>query len=126
MQPIHLFSIASWQADWLSIRQATVAQNVANADTPKYRAVDVEPFGDVLSQTRLQLAATNPAHMAPSGLDAAKADVRREDAWEITHSGNSVSLEQEMIKAGDIHTSFSLNRSIVAAFGRMLTSAVKG
>lgn len=126
MQPIHLFSIASRQADWLSVRQATIAQNVANADTPKYRAVDVEPFGDVLSQTRLQLAATNPAHMAPSGLDAAAADVRREDAWEITHSGNSVSLEQEMIKAGDIHTSFSLNRSIVAAFGRMLTSAVKG
>ncbi|WP_370674112.1 flagellar basal body rod protein FlgB [Pleomorphomonas sp. PLEO] len=126
MQPIHLFSLASRQADWLSVRQATVAQNVANADTPKYSAVDVEPFSEVFSQTRLELAATNPGHMAPSGLDAATADVRREKAWETSHSGNSVSLEQEMIKAGDIHTSFSLNRSIVAAFGRMLTSAVKG
>lgn len=126
MQPIHLFSLASRQADWLSVRQATVAQNVANADTPKYGAVDVEPFSDVLSQTRLELAATNPGHMAPSGLDAAAADVRREKGWEVSHSGNSVSLEQEMIKAGDIHTSFSLNRSIVSAFSRMLTSAVKG
>ena len=52
MQPIHLFSVASRQADWLSVRQATVAQNVANADTPKYRAVDVEPFGDVLNARR--------------------------------------------------------------------------
>ena len=126
MQPVHLFSLASRQADWLSVRQATVAQNVANADTPKYRAVDVEPFNDVLSQTRLELAATNPGHMAPTALEAAATNVRREESWEITHSGNSVSLEQEMIKAGDIHTSFSLNRSIVAAFGRMLTSAVKG
>ena len=126
MQPVHLFSLASRQADWLSVRQATVAQNVANADTPKYRAVDVEPFNNVLNQTQLQLAATNPGHMMPTGLDAQATDVRREKSWEITHSGNSVSLEQEMIKAGDIHTSFSLNRSIVAAFGRMLTSAVKG
>lgn len=126
MQPVHLFSLASRQADWLSVRQATVAQNVANADTPKYRAVDVEPFNDVLSQTRLELAATKPGHMAPTAIETAATNMRREKAWEITHSGNSVSLEQEMIKAGDIHTSFSLNRSIVAAFGRMLTSAVKG
>lgn len=126
MEPIHLFTLASRQADWLSTRQAAVAQNVANADTPKYQAVDVAPFSDVLDQTRLELSVTSKGHFELTGIEIDAASVRKSDAWEVTHSGNSVSLEQEMIKAGDIHTSFSLNRSVVGAFSRMLSSALKG
>ncbi len=37
-----------------------------------------------------------------------------------------VSLEQEMMKAGDVNRSFSLNTSIVKAFNAMLTQSVKG
>lgn len=126
MEPIHLFTLASRQADWLSMRQTAVAQNVANADTPKYRAVDVSPFSDVLDQTRLELAVTRNGHFDIKGIEIDATSVRKADAWEVTHSGNSVSLEQEMIKAGEIHTSFSLNRSVVGAFSRMLSSALKG
>ncbi|MFC5069756.1 flagellar basal body rod protein FlgB [Flaviflagellibacter deserti] len=126
MGPVHLFSLASQQASWLSLRQTAISQNVANADTPKYRAVDVQPFNDVLDKTSLELASTNSNHLEVPDLDLKAAKVRKSGAWEITHSGNSVSLEQEMMKAGEINGSFNLNRSIVAAFGRMLSSAVKG
>jgi flagellar basal-body rod protein FlgB len=38
MEPVHLFSLIDRQQGWLSTRQALVAQNIANVDTPYYRA----------------------------------------------------------------------------------------
>ncbi len=44
MEPINIFSIASKHNRWLAVREQTVAQNIANANTPGYKSVDVEPF----------------------------------------------------------------------------------
>ncbi|MET0170123.1 MAG: flagellar basal body rod protein FlgB, partial [Aliihoeflea sp.] len=33
MQPVNLFSLASEQAKWLSVRQAAVSGNIANVHT---------------------------------------------------------------------------------------------
>jgi len=125
MEPVHLFSLASDQAKWLSLRQTAIAQNVANANTPGYAAVDVTPFQDVLDRTTLTLASTQPGHIPLPEMDARAAKVRKSASWEITHSKNSVSLEQEMIKAGEVNSAFSLNRNLVSTFGRMLTAAVR-
>ena len=35
--------------------------------------------------------------------------VRKAEPWETTHSGNSVSLEQELIKAGEVNRAYRLN-----------------
>ena len=43
----------------------------------------------------------------------------------MTESGNSVSLEQELIKAGDVNRAYSLNTNLVKAFHGMLMSAAK-
>ncbi len=51
MQPIQLFDLASRQAEWLTIRQEVVAGNIANANTPKYRAKDITPFQAVLDKS---------------------------------------------------------------------------
>ena len=48
-----------------------------------------------------------------------------EEPWEITHSGNSVSLEQELIKAGEVNRAYRLNTSVVKAFHRMLLASAK-
>jgi len=125
MEPVHLFSLASDQAKWLSLRQTAIAQNVANANTPGYAAVDVTPFQDVLDRTTLTLASTQPGHIPLPEMDTRAAKVRKSASWEITHSKNSVSLEQEMIKAGEVNSAFSLNRNLVSTFGRMLTAAVR-
>jgi flagellar basal-body rod protein FlgB len=44
MRVIHLFDLASQQARWLSARHIAVASNIANANTPGYKAADVPPF----------------------------------------------------------------------------------
>lgn len=126
MGQVHLFELASRQAQWLSVRQATVAGNVANADTPNFRARDVAPFADVMEKTQLTMAATNAAHLEfdASGITAVR--MRPGDITEQSHSGNSVDVEQEMMKAGEIGREFSLNTSIVKAFHRMMLSVAKG
>ena len=125
MDPIHLFDLAGRQARYLSTSQAVIASNVSNASTPGYRAQSVQPFSEVLDKTGLQLASTDPAHLALDPMQAQAAAVREESPWEVTDSGNSVSLEQELIKAGDVNRAYSLNTGIVKAFHGMLMSAVK-
>ena len=126
MRPIHLFEVASRQAEWLSVRQATIAGNIANANTPNFKARDVEPFSEALTITRLTMTGTRPGHMQSSGAEFRSAEIQESMSWETTHSGNSVSLEQEMMKAGEITRDFTLANSIVKSFHRMLLAAAKG
>ncbi|MCP3402682.1 MULTISPECIES: flagellar basal body rod protein FlgB [unclassified Bradyrhizobium] len=123
--PLYLFELASSQARYLELRQSTIATNVANANTPGFKARDVEPFNKVLDNTPVRLATTSPSHMQ---LSAAETDTRKtakKDSWEVVHSGNSVSLEQEMIKGSDVSRDYSMNSAVVRSFHRMLLSSAK-
>jgi flagellar basal-body rod protein FlgB len=122
---IYLLQLASQQAKWLSTRQTAIANNIANANTPGYRAVDVRPFSDVLDNTQITMATTNSAHIAPSDEEETTVRSAETDGWDTTVSGNSVSLEEEMIKGGDINRSFTLNNNIKRAFHQMILSVLK-
>jgi len=119
MEPVSLFDLAAQQSRWLAVRQSAVASNVANANTPGYVAVDVEPFEKVLDKTGVKMAATQAAHLTGQGTESGFA-VSEQDDPSILPSGNSVSLEDELLKAGDIRRQFELNTAIVKAFHRML------
>jgi flagellar basal-body rod protein FlgB len=122
---VYLFDLASRQAQWLSIRQATIAGNISNANTPGFRALDIEPFSSVLDKTSLAMAATDGGHIGVDGPQIRSAKVKKTESWDTMHSGNSVSVEQEMVKAGTISREHSLNTSIVKAFHRMLLASTK-
>lgn len=125
MSPIYLLELASQQSQWLSARQRITATNIANANTPEYKAADIQPFADVLDKTQFTMVATNSAHMLPENDTAVATRPEAVDTWETTYSGNSVSLEQEMMKEGDINRSFTLNANIKRAFHQMLMLSVK-
>jgi len=108
------------------VRQATVAQNVANASTPGYAALDVTPFADVYDQYQTTMVSTHPAHFGGDATDVSSIATKDANAWEVTHSGNSVSLEQEMLKANEVNRAYSLNTAVVKAFNQMLSASVKG
>ncbi|MEW6645310.1 MAG: flagellar basal body rod protein FlgB [Pseudomonadota bacterium] len=124
MGPVYLFDLASSHARWLSLRQTAIASNVANANTPGYRAKDIEPFNKILDTKVVALAATSPQHMS-GGPSIRPQGTRKENSWEVVHSGNSVSLEQEMLKAGDVNRDYSLNTAIVKSFHRMFMTSSK-
>lgn len=125
MQPLALFSLATREANWLAAREATVAANVANANTPGYEARDLKPFSAQLDRLQLAMTTTSPAHVTPVADPSEKVKSRPGDSWDVVYSGNSVNLEQEMMKAGDIGRAHSLNVNILRSFHQMLMNAVK-
>lgn len=124
MGPVYLLDLASSHERWLSLRQAAISTNVANANTPGYRAQDIEPFNKILDAKVVPVTVASPMHITTGSRVEAQA-MRKDKTWETVHSGNSVSLEQEMLKAGDINRDYSLNTAIVKSFHRMFMSSMK-
>src|SRR5690625_1343658 len=109
MNSIYLLDLASRQAGWLFIRQTVIAGNIANVDTPGYRARDVEPFTETLETTRLALAATVPGHIASGAAQLWDVPTTKQKGWEVKASGNSVTMEAELLRSGQIGRAYSLN-----------------
>ncbi len=125
MSSVYLFELGSQKAQWLSARQTAIAANVANANTPGYRAVDTQPFSAVLDSSPIELASTNPAHLT---LPQAEAGALREvevDPTEQTLSGNTVNIEQQMVNLGDVNRDYTMSSNIRRAFHQLILSALK-
>ncbi len=121
MSSLPVFALASQQAQWLSIRQAAVANNIANISTPGYRATDVKPFDSVLQETQFQMRATNARHV-----ELGKENMLERADAEMTVSGSPVRIENEVMKASEIRRDYEINTAITKAFHRMLMAASKG
>ncbi|MCA0278175.1 MAG: flagellar basal body rod protein FlgB [Proteobacteria bacterium] len=125
MDPVNLFDLASQQARWLSVRQTTIAGNIANANTPGYRTHDVEPFEKVLDRSRVAMTATQTGHLTGGATEAGYAVKQEEPKHAVLPSQNTVALEDELMKAGEVRRSFGLNTAIVKAFHRMIMLSSK-
>ena len=110
---------------WLAERQSVTAVNIANTDTPGYRARDIAPFSAVLDGTALTLQTTSPMHMS-FGASAVDASGRRATAtWGSAHSGNDVSIEKELMTASANSRMMNFDAGIARSFHRMLLSSLK-
>ncbi len=96
---LELFQTATAMARHAGSRQALIAGNIANADTPGFRARHIPPFDKVYhAPTSHQITATRPGHIQhTSGL--AIAQLATETATEPSPNGNSVSLEEELLNS---------------------------
>jgi flagellar basal-body rod protein FlgB len=111
---IPLLNLLRERMSWLDARQGVLSQNVANADSPGYTARDLKPlnFEQLLNdatrpkQFAGSLAVTDPRHIAISASAASQFadDTAADDQPDST--GNSVSLEEEMIKVADTQAQF--------------------
>lgn len=125
MEPVSLFDLAAKQAQWLAVRQSAVAGNIANANTPGYTANDVEPFEKVLDRAAVSLQATQAGHLGNAATNAGFTIKPQENDGVVMPSKNSVVLEDQLLKAGEVRRSFELNTAIVKAFHMMMMMAVK-
>jgi flagellar basal-body rod protein FlgB len=103
----------------LSERQRVVAQNIANGETPGYKAreVDAPDFADLLAQTgngRSSARVARPHIELSAGMsrlgarqpDNGKVRLDR-DVTEVKPDGNNVTLEDQLLKMGQIQTDFA-------------------
>ena len=123
MQPMQLFDLAFRQNEWLAQRQSVISSNVANANTPGYKAKDIESFDDVMRKS-VSMTATDPQHLT-SGLGTFRQAEDGSSEAEVLVSGNDVNLEQEFLKSNDVMRSYSMNTQIMRTFDKMLQSVTK-
>ena len=125
MESIQLFELASRQAEWLSVRQSIVSGNIANANTPGFRAKDVTPFDAVLQNTNMAMAATNPLHITDPSTDRYVVESQVNEGSAEQLSGNSVELADELMKEGLVKRDYDLNTAIVKSFHKMMLMTVR-
>jgi flagellar basal-body rod protein FlgB len=95
---LKVFQTAGAMARYAGERQAVIAQNIANADTPGYRAREVSAFADTYrSDPAMQMRSTRSGHLHSTS-NPATAEARFSDG-EPSPNGNTVSLEEEMLNA---------------------------
>jgi flagellar basal-body rod protein FlgB len=129
---IPLLSMLRDRMAWLNQRQDVLTQNVANVDTPGFVARDLKPldFAQTLRQAASplksagQLTVTDPRHISISSKSStAFEDYQVRDA-EANPNGNSVSLEQEMIKVSDTESQFQAATNLYAKTMTMMKTAI--
>ena len=109
---IPLFAMLRQRLGYLGERQRVIAQNVANADTPGYAPRDLKAFkftAQLQSQqlgVSVQPAQTSAGHMPGggarrSGVSAGAFKAVKGVDTETTLDGNSVVLEDQMIKMSE-------------------------
>lgn len=101
-QNMNIFQLASQLAAHATQRQALIAQNTANADTPGYKAKDLTPFAESFSNNGgMALKATRAGHLAPN-TGSGTAEVVIDSLFGAeSPNGNSVSLEDQMVRAAE-------------------------
>lgn len=103
-----VLGMASAMAQNASTRLSAIARNVANADTPGYRAVDAVAFQDSYRSTgTLPLQATRLGHLPAMAGDGGTPLIARSDG-NMSPNGNNVSLENEMVAAAGVRRDHDL------------------
>ncbi|NWG46733.1 MAG: flagellar basal-body rod protein FlgB [Alphaproteobacteria bacterium] len=140
LRQIPLFSLIREKMSWLSARQTVLSQNIANADTPGFDAQDLTrpDFGRLVARSMAEAApvsrpggqalVSNPQHIAFSTATAAGSarGFKEEDApgWQVSPSGNSVVLEEQMMKVAETVSEYEVATALYSKGIGLIKTAI--
>jgi flagellar basal-body rod protein FlgB len=124
---IPLFGMLRVKMDWLTERQKTLAENIANSSTQFYKARDLKPLDfDQLVRRAQNVAAESNA--PPGQLSVALGNKGYDSLdlrdGEMTPNGNSVVLEEQMMKESETQVQFQTALDIYQKGVSMLRTAI--
>ncbi len=122
---LEIFRMSNALAVHSSARQAKIASNVANADTPGFRASDISPFSRIYQDSRDDgtLRATRPGHIS-GGLTQISAARSVDVPGAADPNGNTVSLETEMVKAVEVQHAHETALSVYESARNILRTSL--
>jgi flagellar basal-body rod protein FlgB len=112
---IDIFRVTADRMRYLTQRQAVISRNIANADTPGYKALDLPSFAPA-GPSGGEKSSTGPSSplvlaRTQAGASGSGTAIRQPVASSLygeKPNGNTVSLEEQMVKSTDIGNSFAL------------------
>ncbi len=128
---ISIFAMLKSRLTYLADRQQVISQNVANSDTPNFTPKDLKPFalpgrgGAAGALAPVTPMLTSPMHLAaPTTAAAGGKPVDSPDS-ETTLNGNSVVLEDEMMKMTQARMDYDAAVTFYQQSQQLLTTAAK-
>ncbi len=122
-EKLEIVRMAQTMAAHAGARQAEIARNIANADTPGYRARDMRPFNEVYERGASGLRATRPGHLGAVTAASAEAEERLIGGT-AAPNGNSVSLEAEMVKAVEVRQQHEMALAIYRSSSNVVRASL--
>ena len=103
--------------DIVTVSGKTVGENIANADTPGYKAKDLEKvdFARLIRHQKkvgLPLSATNERHIERMPITQSYEVIKRPETYETTPSQNNVALEEEISKMAESQMEYQMITSL--------------
>lgn len=117
----------------LGERQRVVAQNIANADTPDYKARDLAPpsFAGLVDAAdgraqveRPQVALSAAMQRMGARATLSTGTVADTDISEVKPDGNNVTLENQLLRMGKIQADYATLAGLYAKQRAMLRTAL--
>jgi flagellar basal-body rod protein FlgB len=103
------------------VRNGVLASNIANVDTPDYKARDVS-FGEILG-TEMGLAKTDPKHLQGTSSEGS-VELRTGDTQPWA-DGNNVELDQEVAKMTENAMFFQAGVTLLSKKVQMFKNALR-
>ena len=132
-----MFGLIKERLNWVGQRQQVITQNIANADTPEYKARDIEKFNfkktlrEYTPNSRLgkggAMVTTHPMHLS-GRVDSVAGESSRatRKPYETAPDGNSVVLEEQMVKMNEAAVQHSTMVGLYRKHLSMIKMVVKG
>lgn len=111
-------------------RNGIIASNMANADTPNYKARDID-FRAALKQVagmedEGRMRTTHSGHIQPSGTGAADAEVLYRHPHQPSIDGNTVDAQMEKARFTENAVQYQTTLNFLTSRFKGLTNALKG
>jgi len=118
-----VFASLRRQLTLAAAKQAVAASNLANVDTPGYKAQEVE-FGDALSEKlgAQTVRTTHARHLA--GTEPASAATREAEGLAARRDGNTVQIDRELLNMTSAAGEFARAQTALAAKFRLVRYAI--
>jgi len=132
-----MFGLIKERLNWVGQRQQVISQNIANADTPEYRARDIKEFDfkrtlqahapKNANGGAMTMRVTHPMHISGGGQSSASAaSSEARNPYETAPDGNSVILEEQMVKMNEAAIQHSTMVGLYRKHLQMIRSVVRG
>ena len=111
-------------------RGEVLASNIANADTPNYKARDLD-FASVLrgamgTAQRVELARTSSRHLTGTGGSAPSAQLQYRVPVQPSIDGNTVELDTELAQFSENALRYQSDLTVMSSQIRQMVTAITG
>jgi flagellar basal-body rod protein FlgB len=120
-QSDNTYALARKLMDLSALRQEAIGSNIANAETPGYRRIDVAP--DFANQLKTQMSSGAPV----SSLDSLQPTLAPDNqARTVRPDGNTVDIEHELLAMNKNSVEYGFLTDVVSSNIKQLKMAISG